>query len=579
MLDEHSIPQSAEDCKHSFIARGQTVAHSARFGYNECAWQAERAPAAGVIPSSEVNGMGTYLNPGNSGFSRIRNDVYVDKSGLIALINETIDTTRSMTCVSRPRRFGKSFAAQMLCAYYDKSCDSESLFGDLKIAQSSDYKRHLNRYDVIYLNMTDVLGETSTEDLIAFIKRNILRELTEAYPALTVVEGFSATLVNAVEAAGNKFIMIIDEWDAPIREAPGIQREYLEFLRTLFKSSATTAKTFAAAYMTGILPIKKDGSQSAISDFQEYTMLGPLQFAEYVGFTEAEVATLCEKHHRDFSLMKQWYDGYALEDIGSVYNPNSVMKAIRNNRFRSYWTETSAAESLLGYIARDERGLGQTVAQLIGGVEVPVDINGFANDLVTFKNRDDVLTLLVHLGYLAYDERTEKVRIPNEEIRLEFSRIVREDRRPDTMQRVQASDRLIMDTVHMNAEAVASQIEKVHMEATNPLNANNENALRAVIQLAYFSYKDYYLKMEELPTGRGYADIVYLPKPGESVPALVIELKWNKSAQAAIEQIKQRKYPEALRGWGGDILLVGVNYDRDAPAGQRKYDCAIERWR
>ena len=276
--------------------------------------------------------------------------------------------------------------------------------------------------------------------------------------------------------------------------------------------------------------------------------------------------------------MKQWYDGYALEDVGSVYNPNSVMKAIRNNRFRSYWTETSAAESLLGYIARDERGLGQTVAQLIGGAEVPVDINGFANDLITFRSRDDVLTLLVHLGYLAYDERTGKVHIPNEEIRLEFSRTVREDRRPDTMRRVQESDQLIMDTVHMNAEAVASQIEKVHLEATNPLNANNENALRAVIQLAYFSYKDYYLKMEELPTGHGYADIVYLPKPGESVPALVIELKWNKSAEAAIEQIRQRRYPEVLRGYGGDILLVGINYDRDAPAGQRKYDCAIERW-
>ena len=580
MLDEHSIPQSAEDCKHSFIARGQTVAHSARFGYNECAWQAERAPAAGVIPSSEVNGMGTYLNPGNSGFEDICRRGYVDKTGMIALVNDTIGTSEKLTCVSRPRRFGKSFAAQMLCAYYDKTCDSARLFDGKAISSSAGYREHLNRYDVIYIDMTGVSPFTDNyRNIVSFITERITEELKEAYPEIKAGADLPTTLINAVDRAGSKFIMIIDEWDAPIREAPAVQAEYLKFLRSLFKNSGVTSRVFAAAYMTGILPIKKDGSQSAISDFQEYTMLGPLQFAEYVGFTEAEVAALCEKHHRDFSLMKQWYDGYALEDIGSVYNPNSVMKAIRNNRFRSYWTETSAAESLLGYIARDERGLGQTVAQLIGGVEVPVDINGFANDLVTFKNRDDVLTLLVHLGYLAYDERTEKVRIPNEEIRLEFSRIVREDRRPDTMQRVQASDRLIMDTVHMNAEAVASQIEKVHMEATNPLNANNENALRAVIQLAYFSYKDYYLKMEELPTGRGYADIVYLPKPGESVPALVIELKWNKSAQAAIEQIKQSKYPEALRGWGGDILLVGVNYDRDAPAGQRKYDCIIDKWR
>ena len=522
--------------------------------------------------------MGTYLNPGNSGFEDICRGRYVDKTGMIALINDTIGTSDKLTCISRPRRFGKSFAAQMLCAYYDKTCDSSRLFDDKAIAKSKSYREHLNKYDVIYLNMTDVLGETKAEDLVAFIKRNVVRELMESYPSLSAVEGFSATLVNAVEVAGNRFIMIIDEWDAPIRENPDIQRAYLEFLRTLFKSSATTAKIFAAAYMTGILPIKKDGSQSAISDFDEYTMLGPLQFAEYVGFTEEEVAALCETHHRDFSLMKQWYDGYSLEDIGSVYNPNSVMKAVRNNRFRSYWTETSAAESLLGYIARDEQGLGQTIAQLIGGVEVPVDINGFANDLITFKNQDDVLTLLVHLGYLAYDEHTGKVHIPNEEIRLEFSRTIREDKRPDTMKRVQESDKLIMDTIHMDAEAVAAQIEKVHIEATNPLNANNENSLRAVIQLAYFSYKDYYLKMEELPTGYGYADIVYLPKQSELVPALVIELKWNQSADTAIEQIKKKKYPTVLQGYGGDILLVGINYDKDAPAGQRKHACTIEKW-
>ena len=522
--------------------------------------------------------MGTYLNPGNCGFADIRKGEYVDKTNLIARINETIGTPEKLTCVTRPRRFGKSFAAQMLCAYYDKTCDSAPLFDDLAIAQSESYKKHLNHYDVIYLNMTDILGETSARDLIGFIKRNIVRELLEAYPALSVVEAFGATLVNAVQAAGSKFIMIIDEWDAPIRENPEIHRDYLEFLRTLFKSSATTAKTFAAAYMTGILPIKKDGSQSAISDFNEYTMLWPLQFAEYVGFTENEVRMLCERYHRDFSLMKQWYDGYSLEDVGSVYNPNSVMKAIRSSRFRSYWTESSAAESLPGYISRDVYGLGKTIAQLIGGGEVPVDINGFANDLVTYKNRDDVLTLLIHLGYLSYDEKSGKVHIPNEEVRLEFSRAIREDKRPDTMKRVAESDRLIMDIIHQNCDAVAAQIEKVHMETTNPLNANNENALRAVIQLACFSYRDYYLKMEELPTGLGYADIVYLPKQGETVPALLIELKWNKSAETAIDQIKKKKYPEVLRDYGGEILLAGISYNKNITSEGRRYTCVIEKW-
>ena len=425
--------------------------------------------------------------------------------------------------------------------------------------------------------MTDVLGETTAEDVIDYIRRNVIRELKDAYPSMKVVEGFAATLVNAVEASGSRFIMIIDEWDAPIREKPQIQREYLEFLRTLFKSSAVTSKIFAAAYMTGILPIKKDGSQSAISDFNEYTMTGPDHFAEYVGFTEEEVREICKVNHCDFALMKQWYDGYFLEGAGSVYNPNSVVKAARTGRFRSYWTESSAAESLLGYIARDERGLSNTIASLIGGTEVSVDINGFSNDLVTFRNRDDILTLLIHLGYLAYNENAGKAFIPNEEIRLEFCRTIREDKRPATMKRVQESDRLILDTIHMDAEAVAAQIEKVHLESTNPLNANNENSLRAVIQLAYFSYKDYYLKMEELSSGHGYADIVYLPRREEAVPALIIELKWNHSARATIDQIKDKKYPAVLQDYYGEILLVGINYDKDAPVGQRKYECIIEK--
>ncbi|MBQ3424175.1 MAG: AAA family ATPase [Clostridia bacterium] len=415
--------------------------------------------------------------------------------------------------------------------------------------------------------------------IVSYLNQKIAEELKDAYPKIKPGLDLPYALDSVVNLSGNRFIMIIDEWDAPIREAPEVQEEYLMFLRSLFKNNAITAKVFAAVYMTGILPIKKDGSQSAISDFQEFTMLKPGSFAPYVGFTEEEVKHLCEDGNLDFSEMKSWYDGYSLRGVGSIYNPNSVVKSLLYGDYDSYWTETSAAGSLMNYISRDMNGLRKTVAELIGGVEVAVDTKGFSNDLITFRGRDDILTLLIHLGYLAYDESTKKARIPNEEVRLEFVRAIREDKCPDTMKRVQESDRLIMDTIHLNEEAVAKQIEKVHIEAANPLNANNENALRAVIQLAYFSYKDHYMKMEELPKGYGYADIVYLPKQSEMVPALVIEMKWNQSADAAIEQIKHRKYPTVLQGYGGDILLVGINYNKDAPAGQRKYTCRIEKWR
>ena len=533
----------------------------------------------------EVETVGNYLNPGNSGFTSIRNDMYIDKSGMIGRINETIDTPRRLTCVSRPRRFGKSFAAQMLCAYYDSSCDSSALFEDLMIARDSkyvdSYHRHRNQYDVIYLDMAAVIGAVDRkEDIVPFVIRNVTGELAEAYPKLKVAEAFHDTLANAACLAGTKFIMIIDEWDAPIRESGNdrkVQRMYLEFLRSLFKNSGITARTFAAVYMTGILPIKKDGSQSAISDFQEYSIVYPMGFAEYVGFTEEEVKTLCVQQDVDFCMMKMWYDGYTMEGTGSVYNPNSVMKAIRNHKFHSYWTETSASRSLMEYISLDFDGLSRTAAELLGGIEVPVNTGSFSNDLVTFHNRDDVLTLLIHLGYLAWQEETGMARIPNEEIRLEFARTIREVKRDETIQRVRESDQLILDTVQGNEEAVAARIEQIHREETAPLFYNDEQALRSVIKLAYFSYKDHYLKFEELPSGDGYADIVYFPKKTSPLPALVIELKWNHSAEGAIEQIRKKRYPEVLLGYGGKILLVGIAYEKDAKDRDRKHVCVIEQ--
>ncbi|MBR2592493.1 MAG: AAA family ATPase, partial [Oscillospiraceae bacterium] len=364
----------------------------------------------------------------------------------------------------------------------------------------------------------------------------------------------------------------------PIREArdnPQIQKEYLTFLSSLFKNSGTTSRIFAAAYMTGILPIKKDGSQSAISDFKEYTMIKPRHFSEYVGFTGEEVLKLCEKHAVSFSCMKQWYDGYEFKNVGAVYNPNSVIQAIENEEFDSYWTETSAAEGLMEYISKDYNGLTKTIAELIGGIDVKVNPNGFANDLTTFKSRDDVLTLLIHLGYLAYDSEMKTAHIPNEEIRLEFQKSIREVDHSATMARLAESDQLFLDTLNGNAEAVAAQIEKIHAEETSPLHYNKEDSLRSVIMLAYYTYRDHYLQWEELPAGEGFADIVYLPKHDSSWPALVVELKWNGSAEGAIKQIIEKKYPSSLAGLGSEILLVGINYDKNAPAGKRKHSCII----
>ena len=521
--------------------------------------------------------MGTYLNPGSSGFSRIIKSDYIDKTGLIDSLNEVIATSDNLICISRPRRFGKSYAAQMLCAYYDKTGDSHDLFNKYTISEDPSYEEHINKYDVIYLDMTNLLGKTDPRDLVSFIQSAVSDEIHSAYPEITFNGAFDELLIKTVEYTGNKFVMIIDEWDAPIREQPQIQKDYLRFLRMLFKSSGTTSKIFAAAYMTGILPIKKDGSQSAISDFEEFTMIKPRQYGEYVGFTEEEVRNLCQKEQVSFDEMKRWYDGYAFKNVGSVYNPNSVMKAIRYQEFDSYWTETSAAQSLMSYISQDYNGLTKTIAELIGGVDVEVNTLGFANDLVTFRGKDDVLTLLIHLGYLAYDSEKKTVRIPNEEIRLEFQRSIREVHHPATLKRLEESDRLFLDTLQGNEEAVAAQIEKIHAEETSPLHYNREESLRSVIKLAYYTYRDHYLQFEELGAGEGFADIVYLPKQNSAWPALIIELKWNQSADGAIAQILNKKYPNALKSFEGEILLVGVNYDKNAPSGKRKHACKIIR--
>lgn len=519
--------------------------------------------------------MGTYLNPGNSGFTEMLESEYVDKTELISLINSTIGTKKKLTCISRPRRFGKSYAAQMLCAYYDKTCDSHELFKNYKIAKDPSYEKHIKKYDVIYLDMTNLLGNVKPTDLVRFIIENVTSEIVDCYPEVTPGNTFDQSLIRCVSHTGNKFIMIIDEWDAPIRETPEIEDEYLKFLRMLFKSSGTTSKIFAAAYMTGILPIKKDGSQSAISDFKEYSMVKPRKFGGYVGFTEQEVKKLCDEHGISFDLMKQWYDGYEFKDVGSVYNPNSVMQAIDNDDFDSYWTETSAAEGLMEYISKDYNGLTKTIAELIGGVDVKVNTNGFANDLVTFKGKDDVLTLLIHLGYLAYNSETKTVHIPNEEIKLEFQKAIREVNHKETLKRLEESDKLFLDTIDGKEEAVAKQIEKVHREETAPLHYNKEDSLRSVIKLAYYTYREHYVQFDELPSGEGYVDIAYIPKHDSGWPALVIELKWNESAEGAISQILKKKYPESLENFGNEIVLVGISYDKDAPGGDKSHHCRI----
>lgn len=522
--------------------------------------------------------MGRYLNVGNDGFRAIRKGRYVDKTGLISFINETLGTADKLTCVSRARRFGKSFAVKMLCAYYDKSCDSSELFDGLEIAEDPSYRKYLNKYDVIYLDMTLFISLCGNmKDIMAYIQEQVIQEIADVYPAAAGEEHLSMAMAKASASAGIKFIVIIDEWDALFREAKNdtdLQKEYIRLLRGLFKSSLTDSM-IEAAYMTGILPIKKYGTQSAMTDFREYTMLSPKRLAKYAGFTETEVRQLCEDYGMDFGEAKRWYDGYSFKNVPSVYNPNAIMRAMQNQEFGSYWTETETYEALKIYIDMDFDGLREAILSMLGGEKCPVNTGTFQNDLTSLRSSDDVMVLLIHLGYLAYDGEAEKVYIPNEEIRQEFFLALKNSGHWEIAKLVKESDELLRAALNLNGEKVADAIEKMHSASTAPIFYDNEQALRSVIRLAFISCMEQFREIQELPSGNGYADMVYLPKKGSVMPIMLVELKWNKGAEGAIAQIKERNYPEVFEGYGSEVLLVGISYDERT----KKHECVIEKWR
>ena len=525
--------------------------------------------------------MGLFVNPDNRAFQNALNaEIYVDKTGLIEVTNRFLDTPQAFICNSRPRRFGKSMAANMLAAYYSKGCDSHELFAGLVIEKNSDYEKYLNKFDVIHFDVQWCFKEAgSAEKTVSFITQTILSELRDIYGDIIPehVKKVSGALAYISAATGNKFVIIIDEWDVLIRDEAmnkAVQEEYIDFLRNLFKGIEPT-KFIALAYMTGILPIKKYKTQSALNNFLEYTMINPGPLASYVGFTKEEVTLLCQKYNIDFTELKRWYDGYLLGGY-HVYNPCAVINLIFQGNFQSYWTQTGTYESILPLINMDFDGLRSAIIDMLAGESVEVIPYFFQNDMVSFRDKDDVLTLLIHLGYLAYNQKRSQAFIPNEEIRFEFAMATKVNKWSELISFQKESRALLNAVLDYDTEAVSEMLEKIHNQYTSVIEYHDENSLSSVLTIAFLSTLDYYFKpVRELPTGRGFADFVYIPKPiyREDYPALVVELKWNKSAATALQQIKEKRYTESLRDYAGDILLVGINYDKKT----KEHTCSIEK--
>ena len=526
--------------------------------------------------------MGRFVNPDNSAFQvALNSKIYVDKTGLIEYTNSVLDTTDAYICNSRPRRFGKSYAANMLAAYYSKGADSEKMFSGLQISKEADFREHLNKYDVIHIDIQWFLANCEDVDnVVTLITDSVLSELREIYPDIFTweVSRLPDALSIVREKTGQKFIIIIDEWDVLIRDAATngkVQEAYINFLRGMFKGTEPT-KYIQLAYLTGILPVKKEKTQSALNNFDEFTMLSASNLAPYIGFTEDEVEKLSKEYHQDFDKVKRWYDGYLLKDY-QIYNPRAVVGVMLKGEFKSYWSETASYEAVTPLINMNYDGLKNAIIEILSGASVKVNTSAFKNDTVNIQSKDDVLTYLIHLGYLGYNQNRRTAFVPNEEIRQELTTAVESRKWNEMITFQQESEHLLEATLDMDEEAVEEGIEKIHTEYVSNIQYNNENSLSSVLAIAYLSSMEYYFKpVRELPTGRGFADFVFIPKPEyvSSYPALVVELKWNKNVKTALQQIKEKQYPDSVLDYTGDILLVGINYDKKT----KEHQCLIEKY-
>ena len=517
--------------------------------------------------------MGTYINIGNEGFKSARRGEYVDKSGLINVVNAAMGTERRFTCVTRSRRFGKSMAAKMLCAYYDKSCDSRELFADLEIANAPTFEENLNKFPVIYLDMTAFVTRYHDDGIVDKIQQEVKADVMACYPDVQVTEedDLMASLIKIANQRREKFVLIIDEWDAICREIPSALDDFVNWLRRMFKDVIAN-NVFELVYMTGILPIRKYKTQSALNNFTEYSMAKPGRMARYFGFTKDEVRKLAKQHSMDFDELEKWYDGYQMGTEPSMFNPNSVMMALWDGECNSYWASTGAYDAISGYIKMNFDGLKDTIIYLLSGGRVNVNTTKFENDLSIINSQDDVLTVLIHLGYLSYDRESRRCFVPNREVAGELANAVEDTGWAGVTQALKQSEQLLQATLEGDAEAVARGVDAAHDENTSILSYNDENSLACVLSLAYYYAKNDYIVHRELASGKGFADLVLIPRKNVDKPALVLELKYNKDADSAIAQIHRQQYPKKVAEYTGDILLVGINYDRES----KTHTCLIE---
>ena len=523
--------------------------------------------------------MGMIVNPSNGAFQTMLNSmIYVDKTLIIRELNKVVDTRNRFICVSRPRRFGKSMAKGMLMAYYSRGCKSHKQFKNLKISQDPSYRKYLNKFNVIALDCVDYSANLLKEGKDSFVNKmtwKVRNEMIEEFPDIdfSKCQSIAEGIVQVYKKTGVKFVILIDEYDLPIRtEQPQkLFQEYLDLLLSLFKSE-TTMEAIALAYITGILPIVREKTESKLNNFREITFIKPQNFAEFTGFTEEEVKELCEKYDVNFQECLNWYEGYTANGI-HICNPHAIVECITSRSFEPYWSATGTYETISPYIKGNYEGIKDDLITMLAGGRVPVSITEFANTLTDINTKDKLFTYMMHTGFLAYNADDKTCRMPTLETQDIWGNALKDTQSFKVLGNfIKNSERLLKATLAKDGDAVASALEVLHTEVTSNMSYNHEQSLQSAIDIAYMFARTYYSLFNELPTGKGYADVVFVPLY-PNWPALIIELKRKSSTESALNQIRKREYSRHLEHYKGKLLFIGVNYDDKGK--DKKHTCEI----
>ncbi|MGL5822183.1 MAG: AAA family ATPase [Sarcina sp.] len=517
--------------------------------------------------------MSIYLNTNKSlenYKSLYKSKYFIDKSLIIEKLNEYLGTTEKYVCVTRPRRFGKSSVADMLGAYYSKAVESKGIFDNLKISEVNSYKENLNRYNVINISFNEIPDTIKTYcEYIANIIDQLKKELGASFDISDFEKNDSLNRV--LIKSGQKFIFIFDEWDYIFNNNlfEENQNDFLEFLRNILKDQPYVE----LAYMTGVLPIKKYSSGSALNMFDEFTFLKDRMFGEYFGFTEKEVLELCKKNDKiSFEEISDWYNGYITALGIRVYNPRSVVKALQNSYCQSYWTNTGAMDEVAKYLKYNILEIRDDIIEMVSGEEIDIIIDEeFRAGQRDPRTREEIYSAMIVLGFLSYYDGYLK--IPNKELMKEFQKALADESFGYVSEIIENSRKMLRATINKDTKIIEDILHDIHNSEIPILKYSDENSLSCVLTLAYLSARDTYRIEREEKSGKGYIDFSFHPRRNRDI-AFIVELKKDDTTENAIKQIKEKEYVQKFRSEreGQKILAVAICYDSKT----KEHSCKIE---